>query len=33
MDLALILSGLLVAFVTCAAWATRPPAPPSLQEE
>ena len=28
-----MLSGLMAAFVTCAAWATRPPAPPSPQED
>lgn len=28
MDFALTLSGLMAAFVACAAWATRPPGPP-----
>ena len=33
MDLALTFSGLMVAFVVCAAWATRPPTLPSPREE
>jgi len=33
MDLALTFSGLMAAFVACAAWATRPPARLSPREE